>query len=95
MSATNGSMSPDSPEQRVFLSIPDWSQVPFNALAQVNFIAAAPNQSDLVVPVMVQAQNTKQQVPSNFTGAVLLPFISRYSSHLVNRICRKHGSGII
>ncbi|KAJ4484122.1 hypothetical protein C8J55DRAFT_535358 [Lentinula edodes] len=70
MSATNGSISPDSPEQRVFLSIPDWAQVPFNALAQVNFIAVAPNQSDLVVPVMVQTQNTEQQVPSNFTGFV-------------------------
>ncbi|KAJ3733166.1 hypothetical protein DFJ43DRAFT_995830 [Lentinula guzmanii] len=72
LSTPSGSISPDSPEQRVFLSIPDWSQVPVSAgnLAQVTFTAVAPNQSDLVVPVMVQAQNTKEQVPSNFTGFV-------------------------
>ncbi|KIK66278.1 glycoside hydrolase family 115 protein [Collybiopsis luxurians FD-317 M1] len=71
LSDTRGSLSPNSPEQRVFVSVPDWSQLPpGSTMAQINFTAVAPNQSDLVVPVFIEAQNTKQNVPSNFTGFV-------------------------
>ncbi|KAF5381526.1 hypothetical protein D9757_008168 [Collybiopsis confluens] len=71
LSDTSGSLSPASPEHRVFVSIPDWDQVSSGSpLAQINFTAVAPNQSNLVVPVMIQAQNTKRDLLSNFTGFV-------------------------
>ncbi|KAF9074379.1 glycoside hydrolase family 115 protein [Rhodocollybia butyracea] len=72
VSTTNGSQSPSSTENRVFISVSDWSQLDAGStLAQINFTAVASNQSDLLVPVMVEAQNTLPQVPSDFTGQSL------------------------
>lgn len=77
ISSTSGSLSTTTQEQKIFLSIPDWSQVsPGSTLAQINFTAVAANQSDLIVPVMVEATNNLGGVPTNFTGSSLMSLTS-------------------
>lgn len=72
ISSTSGSLSTTNVEQKILLSVPDWSQVsPGSNLVQINFTAVAANQSDLLVPVMLEATNNLAGVPNNFTGSSL------------------------
>ena len=61
-----GSISPSSPEQRVFLSV-DWSKVSGAEAALLRFTAKPENQTTMSVTVTLVANNT--QVPSGFSGA--------------------------
>lgn len=66
LSLTSGSISPSAPEQRVYVSVKDWSQVSGAEAAVVNFNATCPGQPMLNVPVTFIANHT---VPaSNFAG---------------------------
>lgn len=64
-SITKGSISPNSPEQRVFFSV-DWSKVSGTQNAQIMFTAVASKQPNLAVPVGFTAVNNA--VPSGFKG---------------------------
>ncbi|KAF9221732.1 glycoside hydrolase family 115 protein [Gyrodon lividus] len=67
-SVTSGSVSPSAPEERVYVSVKDWSQVTGVEAAVVNFNATSSGQPMLNVPVTFIANHT---VPaSNFTGFV-------------------------
>lgn len=66
LSVTSGSISPSVPEQRVYVSVKDWSQVSDTEAAVVNINATSPEQSMLNVPVTFVANHT---IPANdFTG---------------------------
>ncbi|KAI0651150.1 hypothetical protein C8Q79DRAFT_1004466 [Trametes meyenii] len=67
ISPTNGSISPSSPEQRVFLSV-DWSQVTGAETASLTFTALPQNQPKLSVGATFTANKTT--VPSTFKGFV-------------------------
>lgn len=60
-----GSISPDAPEQRVFLSV-DWSKVSGVQTAMIKFAANAQDQPPMSVPVSFTANHTV--VPSGFSG---------------------------
>lgn len=67
LSPNHGSISPTAPEQRVFVSVKDWSQVPAGkSAATVTFTATPKGQPAMSFPVMVSA--TKNVVPSGFKG---------------------------
>jgi hypothetical protein len=67
LSTTMGSISPKSPEQRVFASVKDWSQLAAGAnTATIKFTATAAKQQLLTVNVAFTA--TKPTVPSGFKG---------------------------
>ncbi|KAI0772430.1 hypothetical protein BD413DRAFT_42662 [Trametes elegans] len=67
ISPANGSISPSSPEQRVFLSV-DWSKVSGVETAALTFTATPQNQSQMSVPVSLTANHTL--VPGGFKGFV-------------------------
>ena len=68
LSLTSGSISPSAPEQRVYVSVKDWSQVSGAEIAVVNFNATSTGQPMLNVPVTFIANHT---IPaSNFIGNV-------------------------
>ncbi|KAH9894039.1 hypothetical protein C8Q73DRAFT_500700 [Cubamyces lactineus] len=67
LSSTKGSISPNSPEQRVFLSV-DWSKVTGVENAVITFTATAKGQPQLSVPLTLTANHTV--VPSDFKGFV-------------------------
>ncbi|KAI0324107.1 hypothetical protein GY45DRAFT_1331893 [Cubamyces sp. BRFM 1775] len=67
LSSTKGSISPNNPEQRVFLSV-DWSKVTGVETAVITFTATAKGQPQLSVPVTLTANHTV--VPSDFKGFV-------------------------
>ncbi len=64
-SQTKGSISPDAPEQRVFVSA-DWSKITGAETATITFTAAATNQPALLQTVIFTANHTV--VPSGFKG---------------------------
>jgi hypothetical protein len=69
LSTTHGNISPKSPEQRVYVSVPDWTQLKDEMnTAQINFTAKASGQPDLSVSVFLNAQ--KNNVASGFKGFV-------------------------
>ncbi|TFK36601.1 hypothetical protein BDQ12DRAFT_667737 [Crucibulum laeve] len=69
LSPSKGSISPSSPEQRVFASIADWSKLSAGSnSAIITFKATATGQPDLSVTVMFNAQ--KNTVSSGFKGFV-------------------------
>ncbi|EIW74204.1 glycoside hydrolase family 115 protein [Coniophora puteana RWD-64-598 SS2] len=77
VSPSGGSVSLSNPEQRVYVSVNDWSQVSGNQSALVNFTTTGPDATDttlqnftntLTVPVTFVANHT--QPASNFTGFV-------------------------
>jgi len=78
LSTTHGSISPSNPEQRVFVSVGDWSKLAAgNNFATLTFTATATGASAakqlvkvLSLPVFLTAQNTKPTLPSNFKGFV-------------------------
>ncbi|KDR78329.1 hypothetical protein GALMADRAFT_138431 [Galerina marginata CBS 339.88] len=68
-STSKGSISPSTPEQRVFVSVADWSKLSAGSnFAQVTFTATASGQPALAVPVMVVA--VKNTPSSGFKGFV-------------------------
>ncbi|ESK93287.1 glycoside hydrolase family 115 protein [Moniliophthora roreri MCA 2997] len=68
LSDTSGTISPDSPEKRIFISVPDWSQLAAGInVGQVDFVAQP---SNLTVTVNIIAKNTREQLPSSFKGFV-------------------------
>ena len=67
VSAPRGSISPNTPEQRVFVSLQNWNQLNEGENnAVVDFTATAPGRSALVVPVIFIA--TKNTPSSGFKG---------------------------
>lgn len=65
---TEGMVSPDDPESRVFVSV-DWDQLEAgDTSAVVTFEGLAEGQHSMSVSVTVVASNTKLSVPSDFTG---------------------------
>ncbi|KAJ7593713.1 hypothetical protein C8J56DRAFT_419922 [Mycena floridula] len=78
LSATKGSISPTTQEQRLFASVPDWSKLePGANYAGINFTATATGAGVaqqlvkvLTVPAIFIAQNTKPSLPSSFKGFV-------------------------
>ncbi|KXN92532.1 hypothetical protein AN958_05387 [Leucoagaricus sp. SymC.cos] len=69
LSISRGSISPKSPEQRVYVSVADWNQLKDGAnSAQVTFTATASGQPSMSVAVTVNAQ--KNSVLSGFNGFV-------------------------
>ncbi|KIY66773.1 glycoside hydrolase family 115 protein [Cylindrobasidium torrendii FP15055 ss-10] len=65
-----GSVSADSPESRVFLSV-DWDQLEAGSTSAVaTFKSLDEDQHSLSVGVTVVASNTKPSVPADFTGFV-------------------------
>lgn len=67
LSPAKGSVSPDSPEQRVFASVNDWSKLKAGANnAQINFVATTKGQPSLSVSAMFVA--TKNTPASGFKG---------------------------
>lgn len=72
LSVTKGSISPKSPEQRVYLEVADWNQLKDGAnSAQVTFKATAAGQPDMSVTVTINAQ--KNTVDGGFKGALFVP----------------------
>ncbi|KAG6826018.1 hypothetical protein H0H92_001436 [Tricholoma furcatifolium] len=70
ISTPKGSISPSNPEQRVFLSVNDWSKLTNGtATATVTFTAFAEGQSPLAVAVTFNA-NPQGALPSGFKGFV-------------------------
>ncbi|OCH92535.1 hypothetical protein OBBRIDRAFT_726547 [Obba rivulosa] len=67
LSPTGGSISPSSPEQRVFVSV-DWSQVTDAEYALISFNATVQDQPPMSLTVTFVANHTV--VPSGFTGFV-------------------------
>lgn len=65
LSTTKGSISPQNPEQRVFVSV-DWSQVSGSQTATIRFTAVAAKQPNLVQTVSFTAVHNT--VPSDFRG---------------------------
>ncbi|KAF5375395.1 hypothetical protein D9615_007918 [Tricholomella constricta] len=69
LSPAQGSISPKSPEQRVFASVRDWSQLSDGAnMATITFTATAAKQPPLRVNVVFTA--TKHNLPGDFKGFV-------------------------
>ncbi|KAF8064309.1 hypothetical protein FPV67DRAFT_1672029 [Lyophyllum atratum] len=69
LSPAKGSISPSAPEQRVFASVKDWSQLKDGAnTATITFTATAAGQPSLKVTVGFTAN--KLTVPSGFKGSV-------------------------
>ncbi|KAL0952642.1 hypothetical protein HGRIS_006887 [Hohenbuehelia grisea] len=69
LTPSSGSISPSSPEQRVFASVKDWSAVGAgNSSAVITFKAVAKNQPTMTVTVGFTA--TRNNVPSGFKGFV-------------------------
>ncbi|KAG5636008.1 hypothetical protein H0H81_009388 [Sphagnurus paluster] len=69
ISPASGSISPSTPEQRVFVSVKDWSQLKDGAnTATIKFTATAVAQPRLSVDVVFTA--TKRTLPNNFKGFV-------------------------
>ncbi|KAF9026544.1 hypothetical protein BDZ89DRAFT_1092397 [Hymenopellis radicata] len=68
---TEGSISPDAPEQRVFASVAYWDALPEgDSYAGMTFTAEAEGQPSLSVVVGFVARNTKASLSSDFTGFV-------------------------
>ncbi|EGO20146.1 glycoside hydrolase family 115 protein [Serpula lacrymans var. lacrymans S7.9] len=75
LSPSSGSISPENPEQRVYISVNDWSQVTGAETAMINFNASAYTEYEIVedtellnVPITFIANHTVP--PSNFSGFV-------------------------
>jgi len=69
LSVTKGNISPKAPEQRVFVSVPDWSKLKDGSnTAQVTFKATTAGQADMSLTVTVLAQ--KNSAPGGFKGFV-------------------------
>lgn len=76
ISTTHGSISPSNTEERVFLSISDWSKLEAGPnYGGLNFTATATGTGAakqlvkvLTVPVYMVANNTKATLPSGFKG---------------------------
>lgn len=65
ISPNKGSVSPSSPEQRVFFSV-DWSKVTTTQATTVTFTAVSPGQPNLITTLTFTANHTS--VPSDFKG---------------------------
>lgn len=77
LSPDHGSISPKSTEQRVFVSVPDWSKVAAGAnTVALTLTAKSAGQPDLIVPAVFVATNTKATLPSSFKGELLATLIS-------------------
>ena len=72
ISPAKGSVSPDSPEQRVFLSV-DWSKVSGVQSTKITFKATVPGQKSMQSSVTLTANHTA--VPSGFHGALSVLFV--------------------
>jgi hypothetical protein len=69
LSASKGSISPDAPEQRIFVSVADWDNLDAGSNeAEINFTATASGQPQLIVPVTFIA--IKNVPSSGFKGFV-------------------------
>ncbi|KAG7441243.1 uncharacterized protein BT62DRAFT_1046282 [Guyanagaster necrorhizus] len=61
LNATDGEVSPEQPEQRVYVSVSDWDALDAgDSYATITFTAQADGQPDLSVPVMFVARNTDE-----------------------------------
>ncbi|KAL0059258.1 hypothetical protein AAF712_014008 [Marasmius tenuissimus] len=69
LSDTGGSISPDNTEKRIFISVPDWSQVGEKDVALINFTAKG-SPKDVTVPLIFTVNNTQSALPSTFKGFV-------------------------
>ncbi|KAK0237300.1 hypothetical protein EDD85DRAFT_837135 [Armillaria nabsnona] len=71
LNTTHGEVSPDDPEQRVYISVSDWNALDAgNSYASITFTAQAEGQPDLSVPVIFVAHNTMPGLASGFSGFV-------------------------
>lgn len=67
---THGEVSPEDPEQRVYISVSDWNALEAgDSYASITFTAQAEGQPDLSVPVIFVAHNTMHSLTSGFSGA--------------------------
>ncbi|KAK7045404.1 hypothetical protein VNI00_007657 [Paramarasmius palmivorus] len=67
-SDSGGSISPESPEKRIFVSVSDWDALAAGTnTAVLNFVAQPGNAT---VSANVIAKNTRSQLPSSFKGFV-------------------------
>ena len=74
LSETGGSISPDNTEKRIFISVPDWSQIGGTGTALISFTAKASERSpqDLVVPLTFTVTNNQKALPANFKGVCMV-----------------------
>ncbi|KAK0445619.1 glycoside hydrolase family 115 protein [Desarmillaria tabescens] len=71
LNATHGEVSPEDPEQRVYVSVSDWNTLDAgDSYANITFTAHADGQPDLSVPVFFVAHNTMPSLASDFSGFV-------------------------
>ncbi|KAK0237297.1 hypothetical protein EDD85DRAFT_908116 [Armillaria nabsnona] len=71
LNTTHGEVSPDDPEQRVYISVSDWNALDAgNSYASITFTAQSEGQPDLSVPVIFVAHNTMPSLVSGFSGFV-------------------------
>ncbi|KAK0445622.1 uncharacterized protein EV420DRAFT_1717306 [Desarmillaria tabescens] len=71
LNATHGEVSPEDPEQRVYISVSDWNTLDAgDSYANITFTAHAEGQPDLSVPVFFVAHNTMPSLASDFSGFV-------------------------
>lgn len=91
LSPTKGSISSSNTEQRVFISVTDWSAVGAGAIATVTFNATATGnqkaltavaQDTLSVPVSLVANRT--QAPSGFSGKGLIRRVKATSAYCLH-----------
>jgi hypothetical protein len=75
LSTTHGSLSPDQPEERVWISVADWDQLEEgDNTAHITFAASAPDAPGLTLQmrnmgVGITFIATKNVAAGNFTGA--------------------------
>ncbi|KAK0483015.1 glycoside hydrolase family 115 protein [Armillaria luteobubalina] len=71
LNTTHGEVSPEDPEQRVFISVSDWNALDVgDSYAGITFTAQTEGQPDLSVPVYFIAHNTLPSLTSGFSGFV-------------------------
>ncbi len=73
LNTTHGEVSPEDPEQRVYISVSDWNALDVgDSYASITFTAQTEGQPDLPVPVIFVAHNTMPSLASGFSGAFVL-----------------------
>ncbi|KAK0433154.1 glycoside hydrolase family 115 protein [Armillaria borealis] len=71
LNTTHGEVSPEDPEQRVYISVSDWNSLDVgDSYGNITFTAQAEGQPDLSVPVIFVAHNTMPSLAPGFSGFV-------------------------
>jgi hypothetical protein len=94
LSTTNGTISTDKPEQRVFVSV-DWSKLTGVGYASITITAKATGQPSSSQSVIVVADHTV--VPSGFkgTGFWLVSLGEMFKAHVVCGVGFVEGDGAV